>query len=111
MIRRILITMVTAMLLSTAPAVMAQDVQKNPVETQKQATAETELQAIAITVTESTLHIKNAAQQVVEVYNLAGVKVITQKIDSADKAIELSSLPKGCYIIKVGNTVRKVYLK
>lgn len=91
------------MMLSIAPAVMAQDVQKAPIEAEQP--------AVAITVTESTLHIKNAAGQVLEVYNLAGVKVITQKIDSADKAIELSSLPKGCYIIKVGNTVRKIYLK
>ena len=104
MTKKILILTLTAMMLSIAPVVMAQDVQKVvPIETEQQ--------AVSISVTESTLHIKNAEQQVLEVYNLAGVKVITQKIDGNDKAIDLSNLPKGCYIIKVGNTARKVYLK
>lgn len=104
MTKKILILTLTAMMLSIAPVVMAQDVQKVvPIESEQP--------AVSISVTESTLHIKNAAQQVLEVYNLAGVKVITQKIDSNDKAIDLNNLPKGCYIIKVGNTARKVYLK
>lgn len=102
MMRRLLILMMVAMMSVVAMPMMAQDVAR--------ASIETEQQAVTITVNESTLHIKNAASMILEVYNIAGVKVNTQKIDSADKAIELSSLPKGCYIIKVGKTVRKIYL-
>ena len=91
------------MLLGFGQAAMAQDVQKAPIET--------ELQAVSIIVNESTIHIKNAEKQVLEIYNLAGVKVKTITIDSADKTIELNNLPKGCYILKVGKTARKCYLK
>ncbi len=94
--------MMVALATCFAQPMSAQDVQKTPIETEQQ--------AVTINVSESTLHIKNATSMILEVYNLAGVKVITQKIDSAEKAVELSSLPKGCYIIKVGKTVRKIYL-
>lgn len=101
--KKTLIVLAFSMLLGFGQAAMAQDVQKAPVET--------ELQAVSILVNESTIHIKNAEKQVLEIYNLAGVKVNTIKIDSADKTIELNNLPKGCYILKVGKTVRKCYLK
>ena len=42
---------------------------------------------------------------------MTGVKVVTQRIDSSDKVIELDNLPKGCYIIKIGKVARKVYLR
>lgn len=90
-------------MLSTAPSAFAQDDHKAQIETEQQ--------AVSITVSESCVHIKNAEKMVLEIYNLAGVKVSTQKIDSADKKIELENLPKGCYIIKVGKTVRKICLK
>ena len=48
---------------------------------------------------------------VIEVYNLAGIRVASYKIDSADKTFDFSSFQKGCYILKIGNTVRKVSLK
>ena len=102
--KKSLIIFALTMLLGAGQAAMAQDVvQKAPIETEQQ--------AVVIIVNESTIHIKNAEKQVLEIYNLAGVKVSTIKIDSTDKTIELSSLPKGCYILKVGKTARKCYLK
>ncbi len=103
MIKKLLLSLAVTMMLGIAQPVLAQDVQKDPIETEQQ--------AISITVTESSIHIKNAEKMVLEIYNLAGVKVSTQRIDSADKKIDLDHLPKGCYIIKVGKTVRKIYLK
>lgn len=101
--KKTLIVLAFSMLLGFGQAAMAQDVQKAPIET--------EPQAVSIIVNESTIHIKNAEKQVLEIYNLAGVKVKTITIDSADKTIELNNLPKGCYILKVGKTARKCYLK
>lgn len=101
--KKTLIILALSTLLGFSQVAVAQDVQKAPIETEQQ--------AVVIIVNESTIHIKNAEKQVLEIYNLAGVKVSTIKIDSADKTIELSSLPKGCYILKVGKTARKCYLK
>ena len=41
------------------------------------------------------------------IYNVAGVCVMTLRVDSNDKRFDLN-LAKGCYIVKVGRTVRKV---
>ncbi len=103
MIRKLLIFIMATVMLGVAPSAIAQDEQKTQIETDQQ--------AVTISVSESCVHIKNAEKMVLEIYNLAGVKVSTQKIDSADKKIELDNLPKGCYIIKVGKTARKIYLK
>ncbi|MCQ2112856.1 MAG: T9SS type A sorting domain-containing protein [Bacteroidaceae bacterium] len=103
MMKRLLIFMTVAMLLGIAQPTMAQEVQK--------ATISVEQQDISISVNGSTIHVKNAAQMVIEVYNLAGIRVASYKIDSADKTFDFSSFQKGCYILKIGNTVRKVSLK
>ena len=65
---------------------------------------------ITISVTESTLYIAGANGQVLQVYNVAGVRVMSVKVEGQDKKFELK-LPKGCYIIKVGKTVRKISVK
>ena len=66
---------------------------------------------MTISVYESTIQIKNASQQILEIYNIAGIKVSTIRIDSPSKTIELNDLPKGCYILKIGKVARKVYLR
>ena len=45
-----------------------------------------------------------------EVYDITGKKVASIRIESNDKTYELS-VPRGCYIIKIGSMARKVYLK
>lgn len=71
---------------------------------------EVDQQGPQITFSENVLHITGGAGMVLEIYNVAGVRVSTSKIDSQDKRVELS-LTKGCYIVKVGKTVRKISLK
>lgn len=69
-----------------------------------------DLQNINISVTESTLHVTGANGQMLFIYNVAGVRVMSIKVEGADKHFELN-LPKGCYIVKVGKTVRKISIK
>ena len=72
---------------------------------------EVEQQSAQISLTDNNvLHITGGAGQVLEIYNVAGVKLSTTKIDSQEKRVDLN-LTKGCYIVKVGKTVRKISLK
>lgn len=72
---------------------------------------EVEQQSAQISLTDNNvLHIIGGAGQVLEIYNVAGVKLSTTKIDSQEKRVDLN-LTKGCYIVKVGKTVRKISLK
>lgn len=71
-------------------------------------TTEVEAQTITMSVKGSDVRVGNAAGLVLEVYNITGLKVGCYKIDSADKTISLSHLSKSCYILKVGQVVRKI---
>ena len=72
---------------------------------------EVEQQSAQISLTDNNvLHITGGAGQVLEIYNVAGVRLSTTKIDSQEKRVELN-LTKGCYIVKVGKTVRKISLR
>lgn len=59
---------------------------------------------------EYTLRVIDAEGETLRIYDVAGVVVATIVIDSPDKTLNLS-LQKGCYIAKVGKTVRKIYLR
>ena len=67
------------------------------------------MQEVQISVSGSQLRIIGAAGQTVEIYNLTGVRVYMKHIDTGDQTFQLS-LDRGCYIVKVGKTVRKVNL-
>lgn len=71
---------------------------------------EAELQDITVYVSGSTLHVVGAAGLNLSIYNITGVRVMSLKVDGSDKSYELS-LAKGCYIVKVGNVVRKISIK
>ncbi len=71
---------------------------------------DTEIQNITLSLTETTLHVTGANGQVLHVYNVAGVRVMSVKVEGQDKKIELN-LPKGCYIVQVGKVVRKISIK
>lgn len=47
---------------------------------------------------------------VLEVVSLTGRAVASYKIEGPSQRIELN-LPKGCYILKIGKTVRKVTIR
>ena len=71
---------------------------------------ENEPQTITINVRESAVQIAGANGETLYVYNVAGVRIKSIKIDGDDTRFELK-LPKGCYILKVGKTVRKISVR
>ena len=68
---------------------------------------EADFQDITITLKDNVLHVAGASGEMLYVYNLTGVRVMSVRIDGADRQFELN-LPKGCYIVKVGKVVRKI---
>ena len=58
----------------------------------------------------SNVRIQNGNGQILEVYNVTGVRILAFRIDTDDKTVNVS-LPKGIYIIKVGSFVRKISLR
>ena len=67
----------------------------------------------AITITQTTnniLHVTNASGQVLRIYNVAGKCIKTFKVEGADRQYEIN-LPKGIYIVKVGETARRITVK
>lgn len=73
--------------------------------------AETEQNNIILTVEGSIVHIQNINTKTpLEIYNILGVKINSTIIDSTDKTITLN-LPKGCYILKIQDVVRKIAIK
>ena len=60
-----------------------------------------------VAVGQARLRVTNATNQTIRSYDISGAPIKTIKVDGPDKIYELS-LRKGCYIVKVGNVVRKV---
>lgn len=88
--------------LASPAAMMAQDVQQSQVEMEQN--------QVTITIVGYTLRVKNAEGLTLEIYNLTGGKEYTQHIESASKAVNLSQLQPGYYIVKIGKFTRKIYL-
>ena len=65
---------------------------------------------VQINVNRSVVHITGAEGQVMEVISLTGRHVMSVRIESPAQRIELTNIPKGCYIIKVGKVVRKILI-
>ncbi|MBO4430458.1 MAG: T9SS type A sorting domain-containing protein [Bacteroidaceae bacterium] len=101
-ISKVLLLMVC---LSSIPAMLfaeTEEIQNSQIEMEQN--------PISITVSGSTIRVKNAEGQVLEVYSITGDKVYTQNIDSASKTFEFGQLQRGVYIVKIGKFTRKVYL-
>ena len=88
--------------MSMPVAMMAQDVQQSQVEMEQN--------QINISVSGSCIRVKNADGLVMEVFNLTGEKVFTQRIEGASKAVELGQMQRGYYIVKIGKFTPKIYL-
>lgn len=71
---------------------------------------DTEIQNITVTVNESVVHVTGANGEVMHIYNVTGMKLMSVRVEGQDKRIEIN-LPKGCYIVKIGKVVRKIYIK
>lgn len=64
---------------------------------------------VKISVEDNQVHILGAQGLVLEVFDITGKKVAAYRIDANEKTIKLS-LNKGCYILRVGKTARKISL-
>lgn len=71
---------------------------------------EQEFQNISVTANRSRIHVTGANNMVLEIYNVAGVRVMSIRVEGNDKYYDLN-LPKGCYIVKVGKVVRKISIQ
>ncbi len=101
-ISKVLLLMVC---LSSMPATMLAET-----EEMQNSQIEMEQNQISIAVSGSTIRVKNAEGQVLEIYSITGDKVYTQNIDSASKTFELGQMQRGFYIVKIGKFTRKIYL-
>lgn len=102
MIKKILIIPFIAVILFTIPSVSNADTAVEIIEN--------ECQNIYISVNASTIHVTGANGLMLHIYNVAGVRVMSIKIDGTDRSYELN-IPKGCYIAKVGKVVKKISIK
>lgn len=82
-----------------APISMLADTERDGIEMS--------VSGISLSINGGNVTISGANGEVMEVFNLTGVKVSTIRIDSNEKTFALN-LPKGCYLVKVGKIVRKI---
>lgn len=66
-----------------------------------------EFTSVVVEQTGNKLTVSHAEGSILEIFSLTGAKLFTMEIESDVKTIDLN-LKKGCYILKVGNVVRKI---
>lgn len=70
-----------------------------------------DVQEISLTYSGGVMHITGAYNQIVTIYNLAGIAVKSFRVEGQDKRFNLS-LSDGVYIIKVGTSfTRKILVR
>ena len=67
-------------------------------------------QEVDVVYSEGSLTITGAEGCTLQIVTVTGNVVMTKRIDSPEQKIELN-IPKGCYIVKVGKVVRRVYVR
>lgn len=102
-IHYIIISVILSLVMCAPASAMTDDFQRTQVEMEQN--------AISISISETTLYVKNAEHMVLEVFSITGQKVVTARIDSASKAFELDNLSRGWYIVRIGKFTRKFYIK
>lgn len=98
----ILATLISGMMVSLPIAAA-----ETPTEGDLNASVAVELHDVVVSMNGSNLRVQNASGQTLEIYNVTGVRVFAAKIETNDKSWNLN-LGRGCYIVKVGKTVRKI---
>ena len=99
--KRILLFFVAGMLTSSVPSMAMNMVSEMGVAEQIDDAAPT------ITVQGNVVCVTGGNGQYLEIVSLTGKAIASYKIEYQSQRFELN-LPKGCYILKVGKTVRKV---
>lgn len=69
---------------------------------------ENELGQTQINVSHDIIHIENATQGVLNIYDLRGTRILTREITTENSNINISSLAKGIYIIKYNDITQKI---
>ena len=64
----------------------------------------------SVTYAQGILYVNGGEGKTLEFISLTGRKVMEEQIDSPAQKFELN-IPKGCYIVKVGNVVRKISVR
>lgn len=67
-------------------------------------------QEVDVVYSEGSLTVTGAEGQVLQIVTVTGNVVLHKRIESQEQKIELN-IPKGCYIVKVGKVVRRVYVR
>ncbi len=106
MIRRLLFTSIAVAVLGLVPVSVGANTVSSPV---MEAALQQE-QEVTVSYSEGFLYISGAESKQLEIVSLTGKPVLQMKIESPAQKIEVS-LPKGCYIVKVGDVVRKISVK
>lgn len=63
-----------------------------------------------LTVKDQFVRVQNGQGQELKVYDITGKEIFSATIDTADKTFSLN-LKRGCYIVKVGKTARKISIQ
>lgn len=106
MIRRLLLTTFATAVLGLVPVSAGAAAMYSPaVEAALQ-----QDQEVSISYIDGILYVNGAENQKLEVVSLTGNKVMQTRIESPAQKIELN-LPKGCYIVKIGDVVRKISVR
>lgn len=105
--RKLLYCIFFLLTFSSHSVVWAQDGRKQDTVPKEQPSS-----TIVLTVSaDNQVRVRNAEPgSQMEVYNIVGLKLTTIRIDSTDATVQIN-LPKGYYIFKIGNVVRKVVIK
>ena len=67
-------------------------------------------QEVEVTYSDGSLTVTGAEGCLLQIVTVTGNVVMNKRIDSPEQKIELN-IPKGCYIVKVGKVVRRVYVR
>lgn len=94
------ITALLALFLSAPVAALAEEMMETPEVTE----------TVTMTISGTNVRVCGAEGETLDIFNLAGVKVKSIRIDSADKIVSLN-LSKGCYVLKIGDVVRKMSIR
>jgi len=104
MMKKMFISVLLACSLMAAPSAAA------PMYEEMGIAEQTEEPAPTINIDGNTVTVGGGGGMSMEVVSLTGRAVATYKIEGPAQRIELN-LPKGCYILKVGKTVRKITVR
>lgn len=71
---------------------------------------EASISTVSIAVSGNTVKVSGTNGEDIEIFNLTGTKVTTIKTDTSGKTFS-ATLPKGCYLVKIGKVVRKISIR